>query len=69
VRDAINIPEEVFGKALNEFVNPRTHDCVEVGNIKGRLRLGKSNNTLFPLSGTARRRKPPVRKTGVIESV
>ena len=40
VRDAINIPEEVFDKALNEFVDPGAHDCVEVETPTGRLRLG-----------------------------
>jgi hypothetical protein len=40
VRDAINIPEEVFGKALNEFVDPGAHDCVEAEITTGRLRLG-----------------------------
>ena len=30
VRDAINIPEEVFGKALDEFIDPGEHICVEV---------------------------------------
>ena len=40
VRDAINAPEEVFEKAVNEFVDPGAHDCVEVEMITGRLRLG-----------------------------
>ena len=40
VRDAINIPEEVFEKALNEFVDPGAHDCVEVEIPTGRLKLG-----------------------------
>ena len=40
VRDAINIPEEVFEKALGEFVDPGAHDCVEVEIPTGRLRLG-----------------------------
>jgi hypothetical protein len=40
VRDAINIPEEVFGKALNEFADPGAHDCVEAEITTGRLRLG-----------------------------
>lgn len=40
VRDATNIPEEVFGKALNEFVDPGAHDCVEVEIPSGRLKLG-----------------------------
>jgi hypothetical protein len=30
VREAINIPGEVFEKALYEFVDPGAHDCVEV---------------------------------------
>jgi hypothetical protein len=32
VRDAINIPEEVFGKALDEFIDPGEHICVEGGH-------------------------------------
>jgi hypothetical protein len=40
VRDAINIPEEVFGKALNEFIDPGAHICVEVDLSTHRLRLG-----------------------------
>jgi hypothetical protein len=40
VRDAINIPREVFEKALNEFVDSGAHDCVEVEIPTGRLRLG-----------------------------
>ena len=40
VRDAIEIPEEVFAKALNEFVDPGLHDCVEVELSAGRLKLG-----------------------------
>ena len=40
VRNAIDIPEEVFEKALNEFVDPGPHDCVEVEIPTGRLRLG-----------------------------
>lgn len=40
VREAINIPEEVFEKALNEFVDPGAHDCVEVEIPTGRLKLG-----------------------------
>jgi hypothetical protein len=40
VRDAINIPEQIFEKALNEFVDPGAHDCVEVEIPTGRLRLG-----------------------------
>jgi hypothetical protein len=39
VRDAINIPEEVFEQALKEFVDPGAHDCVEVELPTGRLRL------------------------------
>ena len=37
---AIGIPEDVFEKALNEFVDPGAHDCVEVEIPTGRLRLG-----------------------------
>jgi len=40
VREAINISEEVFGKALNEFVDPGANDCVEVEITTGRLKLG-----------------------------
>ena len=40
VREAISIPEEVFEKALAEFVDPGAHDCVEVEMPTGRLRLG-----------------------------
>ncbi len=40
VREAINIPQEVFEKALNEFVDPGAHDCVEVEIPTGRLKLG-----------------------------
>ena len=32
VKYAIGIPEDVFEKALNEFVDPGGHDCVEVEN-------------------------------------
>ena len=42
VKGAINIPEEVFEKALNEFVDPGAHDCVEVEVTTSRLRLGIS---------------------------
>jgi len=41
VKNAINIPEEVFEKALNEFVDPGSNDCVEV-EIPRRLTLGTS---------------------------
>ena len=37
---AIGIPEEVFEKALNEFVDPGAHDCVEVEMTTLRVRLG-----------------------------
>jgi hypothetical protein len=40
VREAINVPEEVFEKALNEFVDPGAQNCVEVEIPTGRLRLG-----------------------------
>jgi hypothetical protein len=40
VRDATNIPEEVFGKALNEFIDPGAHICVQIDITTGRLRLG-----------------------------
>ena len=40
VREAINIPEEVFEKALNEFADPGAHECVEVEIPPGRLKLG-----------------------------
>ena len=36
----MGIPEEVFEKALNEFVDPGAHDCVEVEIPTRRLRLG-----------------------------
>jgi hypothetical protein len=40
LREAISIPEEVFEKALKEFVDPGAHECVEVEMPTGRLRLG-----------------------------
>ena len=40
LKNAISIPEEVFAKAVNEFVDPGAHDCVEVEATTGRLRLG-----------------------------
>jgi hypothetical protein len=40
VKYAIGIPEEVFEKALNEFVDPGAHDCVEVEIPTRRVRLG-----------------------------
>jgi hypothetical protein len=40
VKYAIGIPEEVFEKALKEFVDPGGHDCVEVEIPTRRLRLG-----------------------------
>jgi hypothetical protein len=40
VKYAIGIPEDVFEKALNEFVDPGAHDCVEVEIPTRRLRLG-----------------------------
>ena len=40
VKYAIGIPEEVFEEALNEFVDPGAHDCVEVEIPTRRLRLG-----------------------------
>jgi hypothetical protein len=40
VREAINIPKEVFEKALTEFVDPGARDCVEVEISSGRLKLG-----------------------------
>jgi hypothetical protein len=42
VKYAIGIPEEVFERALNEFVDPGAHDCVEVEIPTRRLRLGTS---------------------------
>jgi hypothetical protein len=39
LREAISIPEEVFEKALKEFVDPGAHECVEVEMPTGRLRL------------------------------
>jgi hypothetical protein len=40
VKYAIGIPEEVFEKAVKEFVEPGAHDCVEVEMPTLRLRLG-----------------------------
>src|SRR4029453_6241558 len=40
VKYAIGIPEEVFEKAVKEFVDPGVHDCVEVELPTRRLRLG-----------------------------
>ena len=37
---SINIFAEVFEKAINEFVDARAHDCVEVEILTRRLRLG-----------------------------
>jgi hypothetical protein len=51
VRDAINIPEEVFGRALDEFIDPGEHICVEVDITTRRLRLG-TGGLRFCESGT-----------------
>jgi hypothetical protein len=50
VKYAIGIPEEVFEKAVKEFVDPGAHDCVEVEMPTLRLRLGTGGlDAPFPL--------------------
>ena len=57
VREAINISEEVFEKALNEFVDPGAHDCVEVEIPTGRLKLGTDPHQKQGRVGSARQKK------------
>lgn len=51
VKYAIGIPEEVFEKALNEFVDPGAHDCVEIEIPTRRLRL-RTGGLRFCEAGT-----------------